>query len=71
VLYSAGYVHRNISVRNVLLCGQGAKISDLKYVRPFEVTLATADPTPKTEIHDPKYKELKTVRSDQESVNRA
>jgi serine/threonine protein kinase len=60
VLYSAGYVHRDISVGNVLLCEGTAKISDLEYARPFE---ALVNAKGRTELSQPRNKELKTVRT--------
>jgi serine/threonine protein kinase len=61
VLYSAGYVHRDISTGNVLLCETGAKISDLEYARPFEILVNGEDAQPQSRLHSPLRKELKTV----------
>lgn len=61
-LYSAGYVHRDISTGNVLLCNGRGKISDLEYARPFEVLVSTDNgATTSTSLHKPQEKEFKTV----------
>lgn len=62
-LYSAGYVHRDISTGNILLCNGRGKISDLEYARSYEVLVSSDDGgPPSTALSEPLKKEFKTVR---------
>lgn len=36
-LYSAGYVHRDLSTGNLLVCNGLCKITDLEYAKPYDV----------------------------------
>lgn len=35
-LYSAGYVHRDLSTGNLLVCNGKCKITDFEYAEPYE-----------------------------------
>lgn len=35
-MYSAGYVHRDLSTGNLLKCNGECKITDLEYAKPYE-----------------------------------
>lgn len=62
MLYSAGYVHRDISVGNVLLCGDRAKLTDLEYARQFEaVSTEAGQEEVVTHIRDGPDARVKTV----------
>lgn len=63
-MYSAGYMHRDLSVGNILWCADGrGRITDLEYARQFEISCdVSGENQPKTRIADGWLKEDTTVR---------
>ncbi|KAK7680258.1 hypothetical protein QCA50_016767 [Cerrena zonata] len=45
LLYSAGYVHRDPSLGNLISCGEICKLSDFEYAEPYELRLGPEEYT--------------------------
>lgn len=61
-MYSAGYVHRDLSVGNILWCEDGqARITDLEYAREFEVMPNANEGQTRPRLAHALCKEYKTV----------